>query len=43
MAIFIVPPEMLSFYKHHIQVITEDPAGPDKRRYAVEGEPQALY
>ncbi len=37
-AIFTLPPEMVSFYKHHIQYITENAVNPDRRRYAVKGE-----
>jgi len=43
MAVFTLPPEMLGFYKHHIQFITENAVNPDKRRYAVEGEAQRHY
>ncbi|MBL6447851.1 S1/P1 Nuclease [Fulvivirga sp. 29W222] len=37
-AVFTLPIEMIGFYKHHIQYITENAVNPDKRRYAVEGE-----
>jgi len=34
MAVFILPPEMLGFYKKNIEYITEHAVDPDKRRYA---------
>ncbi len=37
-AVFTLPPEMITFYKSHIQYITENAVNPDRRRYAVEGE-----
>lgn len=42
-AVFTLPPEMVSFYKHHIDYITNHAVDPDKRRYAVEGEAQRHY
>ncbi|MGF1533887.1 MAG: zinc dependent phospholipase C family protein [Bernardetiaceae bacterium] len=38
MAVFLLPPEMLVFFKHNIQFLTENAVNPDRRRYAVEGE-----
>ncbi|MGI9542877.1 MAG: zinc dependent phospholipase C family protein [Cyclobacteriaceae bacterium] len=38
LAVFTLPPEMLTFYKHHIQFLTLQSVNPDRRRYAVEGE-----
>jgi hypothetical protein len=38
MAVFILPPEMMVFYKKNILFIAEHATDPDKRRYAVEGE-----
>ncbi len=38
MAVFTLPPEMIGFYKRHIEFITEHAVDPDKRRYAVKGE-----
>ena len=38
LAVFTLPPEMLAFYKAHIEFITEHAVDPDKRRYAIEGE-----
>src|SRR5437763_361495 len=34
MACFTLPPEMFSFYKHHIDFITEHAVDPDRRRYS---------
>lgn len=42
-AVFTLPPEMLGFFKEHIEYITEHAVDPDKRRYAVEGEAQLHY
>ncbi len=38
LAVFTLPPEMLGFYKKHIDYLTENAVNPDKRRYAVAGE-----
>lgn len=43
MAVFTLPPDMVGFYKHHIDYITEHAVDPDKRRYAVEGEAPRHY
>lgn len=43
LAVFTLPPEMLTFYKHHIVFITENSVNPDRRRYAVEGEAEKHY
>lgn len=43
MAIFTLPPEMIGFYKKHIEYITEHAVDPDKRRYAVEEEGPRHY
>lgn len=43
LAIFTLPPEMITFYKHHIQYITENAVNPDKRRYAVDYEAPRHY
>ena len=43
LAVFSLPPEMLPFYKYHIQFITENAVNPDRRRYAVEGEAERHY
>ncbi|WP_266365730.1 zinc dependent phospholipase C family protein [Tellurirhabdus rosea] len=37
-AVFTLPPEMLGFYKRHIDYLTENAVNPDRRRYAVPGE-----
>ena len=42
-AVFLLPPEMLGFYKHHIRYITEHAVDPDKRRYAVKEEGARHY
>ncbi len=38
MAVFTLPPEMVGFYKKHIEYITAHAVDPDKRRYAVKLE-----
>lgn len=38
MAVFILPPEMIGFYKKNIQYIAEAAVNPDRRRYAVKEE-----
>jgi hypothetical protein len=43
LAVFTLPPEMLSFYKSNIEFITEHAVDPDKRRYAAEGEAPRHY
>jgi Zinc dependent phospholipase C len=43
MAVFTLPPEMIGFYKKHIEYITEHSVDPDKRRYSVEGEAPRHY
>lgn len=43
MAVFTLPPEMIGFYKEHIEFLTEHSVDPDKRRYAVDGEAQRHY
>src|SRR3954469_16857323 len=37
-AVFLLPPEMISFYKENIDFITEHAVDPDKRRYAIPDE-----
>jgi hypothetical protein len=37
-AVFLLPPEMISFYKENIDYLTEHAVDPDKRRYAVADE-----
>lgn len=43
LAVFRLPPEMITFYKHHIQYITENAVNPDRRRYAVDYEAPRHY
>ncbi len=43
LAVFTLPPEMFSFYKEHIEFLTEHAVDPDKRRYATEGEAPRHY
>ena len=43
MAVFTLPPEMITFYKLHIEFITNHAVDPDKRRYAVDGEAPRHY
>lgn len=38
LAVFTLPPEMIGFYKKHIDYLTEASVNPDRRRYAVQGE-----
>jgi hypothetical protein len=42
-AVFSLPPEMIGFYKFHIEYITENAVNPDKRRYAVMGEAEKHF
>jgi hypothetical protein len=42
-AVFLLPPEMLVFYKPNITFITEHAIDPDKRRYAVADEGPRHY
>ena len=43
MAVFTLPPEMVTFYKKHIDYITEHAVDPDKRRYGVKEEAPRHY
>lgn len=43
LAVFLLPQEMVGFYKHNIQYMTENAVNPDKRRYAVENEAPRHY
>ena len=43
MAVFTLPPEIVGFYKQHIDYITSHAVDPDKRRYAVEDEAARHY
>jgi hypothetical protein len=42
-AIFLLPPEMLIFFKQHADFLTEHAVDPDKRRYAVTAEAPRHY
>lgn len=42
-AVYSLPPELMQFYKPHIQFITEKAVNPDRRRYAVIGEAEKHY
>ncbi|MEQ9423037.1 MAG: zinc dependent phospholipase C family protein [Cyclobacteriaceae bacterium] len=42
-AVFSLPPEMIGFFKKHIDYVTENAVNPDRRRYAVEGEAPRHY
>ena len=42
-AVFTLPPGMIGFYKKHIEYLTEQAVGPDRRRYTVEGEAPRHY
>jgi len=42
-AVFLLPPEMMRFYKQHIDFLSEHAVDPDKRRYAVEEEGPRHY
>src|SRR5947199_1521229 len=37
-AVFLLPPEMLSFFKPNIEFLTEHAVDPDKRRYLLAAE-----
>jgi len=43
MAVFTLPPEMMGFYKKHIEYMTEHAIDPDKRRYATKHEAVRHY
>ncbi len=42
-ACFTLPSEMFPFFKRHIDFISDEAVGPDRRRYAVEGEAPRHY
>lgn len=42
-AVFLLPPEMICFYKKNIDYITEHAVDPDKRRYAIAEEGPRHY
>jgi len=43
LAVFTLPPEMMPFYKKHLQFLAENAVNPDRRRYAVEEEAARHY
>ena len=43
LAVFILPPEMIGFYKKNIRYIAEASTNPDRRRYAVADEAPRHY
>ena len=43
MAVFTLPPDMVGFYKDHIEFVTEHAVDPDKRRYSADGEAPRHY
>ncbi|MEM6723724.1 MAG: zinc dependent phospholipase C family protein [Bacteroidota bacterium] len=43
MAVFTLPPDMIGFYKTHIEYLTEHAVDPDKRRYATKFEAVRHY
>ena len=43
MAVFALPPEMIGFYKKHIEYLCEHAVDPDKRSRGVEGEDKKHY
>ncbi|RYZ31113.1 MAG: S1/P1 Nuclease, partial [Chitinophagaceae bacterium] len=42
-SVFLLPPQMLAFYKQNIQFVSEHAVDPDKRRYAVAEEGPRHY
>lgn len=42
-AVFLLPRELLYFYKQHLTFIREEAVKPDKRRYMIEGEARRHY
>ncbi len=43
MAVFTLPPEMITYFKRHIEYLTEHAVDPDKRRYATKFEAVRHY
>lgn len=43
LAVYSLPPEMLGFFKNHIEYITEKAVNPDRRRYAMTGEAERHF
>ena len=42
-AVFLLPPEMIAFYKKHISFLADHAVDPDKRRYAIADEGPRHY
>lgn len=42
-SVYSLPPEMIGFFKYHIDFITENAVNPDRRRYAVIGEAEKHF
>lgn len=42
-AVYSLPPEMMGFFKYHINYISDNAVNPDRRRYAVLGEAEKHY
>ncbi len=43
LSVFLLPPQMLSFYKQHIEFLSDHSVDPDKRRYAIPEEGPRHY
>lgn len=43
MAVFTLPPEMIGFFKFHVEYLSERSIDPDRRAHAVEGEAPRHY
>jgi len=43
MAVFTLPPDLMFFYKKHLDFVTEKATSPDKRRYILVGEAPKHY
>lgn len=43
LAVFGLPPDMMRFFKYHIDFLAENAVNPDRRRYAVAGEAPKHY
>ena len=43
MAVFTLPPDLMFFYKKHLDFVTEKVTSPDKRRYILVGEAPKHY
>jgi hypothetical protein len=43
LAVFLLPPEMIAFYKQNIEFLSEHAVDPDKRRYAIPEEGPRHY